>query len=84
MFSDGLELFHRFLKSEFSEENLEFWIACEELKGIPEADVANRAQQIYDMFVKVDSLKQVLTLATGGKKEEGINTSDTGKERRRY
>jgi hypothetical protein len=32
IFLDGLELFKGFLKSEFSEENLEFWIACEEFR----------------------------------------------------
>uniref|UniRef100_A0A4W2BUD2 Regulator of G-protein signaling 16 n=1 Tax=Bos indicus x Bos taurus TaxID=30522 RepID=A0A4W2BUD2_BOBOX len=31
---NGVAPFHAFLKTEFSEENLEFWLACEEFKKL--------------------------------------------------
>jgi hypothetical protein len=47
----GLELFKGFLKSEFSEENVEFWSACEEFRSSGDANMHVFAQKIYDDFV---------------------------------
>lgn len=55
----GLELFMGFLKSEFSEENLEFWIACEELRIASETKVPAMAQNIYTEFVGFNAPKEV-------------------------
>jgi regulator of G-protein signaling len=52
--------FHAFLKTEFSEENLEFWLACEEFKKIRSAaKLASRAQRIFDEFIRSEAPKEV-------------------------
>lgn len=56
---DGLDLFQSFLKSEFSEENIEFWIACEEFKTIRTNKLASKAQKIYSEFIAINAPKQV-------------------------
>uniref|UniRef100_A0A5F9C558 Regulator of G-protein signaling 5 n=1 Tax=Oryctolagus cuniculus TaxID=9986 RepID=A0A5F9C558_RABIT len=56
----GLASFKSFLKSEFSEENLEFWIACEEYKKIKSpAKMAEKAKQIYEEFIQTEAPKEV-------------------------
>ena len=57
--SGGLELFKVFLKSEFSEENVEFWIACEEFRCSGEANMQVFAQRIYGDFVAFNAPKEV-------------------------
>uniref|UniRef100_A0A669EJM7 Regulator of G protein signaling 6 n=1 Tax=Oreochromis niloticus TaxID=8128 RepID=A0A669EJM7_ORENI len=47
----GQELFLKFLESEFSSENLRFWLAVQELKRIPQHEVAQRAQDIWAEFL---------------------------------
>lgn len=54
-----MELFRDFLKSEFSEENIEFWIACEEFKTIRTNKLVARAQRIYSDFIAIKAPKQV-------------------------
>lgn len=52
--------FHAFLKTEFSEENLEFWLACEEFKKIRSATkLASRAQRIFEEFICSEAPKEV-------------------------
>ncbi|XP_063423158.1 uncharacterized protein LOC134707377 isoform X2 [Mytilus trossulus] len=57
--NSGLELFKGFLKSEFSEENLEFWIACEEFRFCKEFNVPVLAQKIYSDYVAFQAPKEV-------------------------
>jgi len=52
-------MFRNFLKSEFSEENIEFWIACEEFKTIRTNKLVPRAQKIYADFIAIKAPKQV-------------------------
>ncbi|XP_051908508.1 regulator of G-protein signaling 6 isoform X1 [Hippocampus zosterae] len=47
----GRDLFLKFLESEFSSENLRFWLAVQELKRIPQHEVAQRAQEIWAEFL---------------------------------
>ncbi|KAI3364156.1 hypothetical protein L3Q82_010973 [Scortum barcoo] len=47
----GQELFLKFLESEFSSENLRFWLAVQDLKRMPQQDVAQRAQDIWAEFL---------------------------------
>uniref|UniRef100_A0A8C5KQF8 Regulator of G-protein signaling 5 n=1 Tax=Jaculus jaculus TaxID=51337 RepID=A0A8C5KQF8_JACJA len=57
---DGLASFKSFLMSEFSEENLEFWIACEEYKKIKcPIKMAEKAKQIYEEFIQTEAPKEV-------------------------
>ncbi|XP_052789779.1 regulator of G-protein signaling 3-like isoform X2 [Mya arenaria] len=56
---NGIEMFRSFLKSEFSEENIEFWSACEEFKNIRTNKLAARAQKIYSDFIAIKAPKQV-------------------------
>ncbi|XP_004706849.1 regulator of G-protein signaling 16 [Echinops telfairi] len=57
---DGVAAFHAFLKTEFSEENLEFWLACEEFKKIRSAaKLAARAHRIFEEFIGSEAPKEV-------------------------
>lgn len=58
--SEGRELFSEFLRSEYSEENLLFWLACEDLKKEtnPTA-VEENARIIYEDYVSILSPKEV-------------------------
>lgn len=57
---DGLTAFITFLKTEFSEENIEFWMACEDYKKINlPAKLALTAKNIYKQYVAVQSPKEV-------------------------
>uniref|UniRef100_A0A8C8YS96 Regulator of G-protein signaling 5 n=1 Tax=Prolemur simus TaxID=1328070 RepID=A0A8C8YS96_PROSS len=56
----GLASFKSFLKSEFSEENLEFWVACEDYKKLKSpAKMAEKAKQIYEEFIQTEAPKEV-------------------------
>lgn len=57
---DGLEAFTRFLKNEFSEENIEFWIACEDFKKIKDPQqIALTAKAIFEKFIQNDAPQEV-------------------------
>ncbi|XP_012934359.1 regulator of G-protein signaling 18 isoform X2 [Heterocephalus glaber] len=57
---DGLDVFTRFLKTEFSEENIEFWIACEDFKKSKEPQqIILKAKAIYKKFIQNDAPKEV-------------------------
>uniref|UniRef100_A0A8C7DK15 Regulator of G protein signaling 6 n=1 Tax=Oncorhynchus kisutch TaxID=8019 RepID=A0A8C7DK15_ONCKI len=47
----GQEAFLKFLESEFSSENLRFWLAVQDLKRRPLENVATRAQEIWQEFL---------------------------------
>lgn len=58
--SYGFASFKSFLKSEFSEENLEFWVACENYKKIKSPiKMAEKAKQIYEEFIQTEAPKEV-------------------------
>lgn len=61
-YTDGLATFRNFLRSEFSEENVEFWLACEDFKKTKSPlKMATKAKKIYEDFIQ-----------TGGHKEVGL------------
>ncbi|KAF4106232.1 hypothetical protein G5714_012222 [Onychostoma macrolepis] len=47
----GREQFLKFLESEFSSENLRFWLAVQELKKRPIREVPTRVQEIWEEFL---------------------------------
>ncbi|RVE73668.1 hypothetical protein OJAV_G00033540 [Oryzias javanicus] len=55
----GRTVFTSFLRSEFSQENVDFWIACEDFKKIQPSQMAARAKQIYQQFVEADAPNEV-------------------------
>ncbi|XP_053324723.1 regulator of G-protein signaling 5 [Spea bombifrons] len=58
--SYGLSTFQNFLKSEFSEENIEFWMACEEYRKIKSpAKLAVKAKKIYEEFIQTEAPREV-------------------------
>ncbi|XP_040898212.1 regulator of G-protein signaling 3-like isoform X2 [Toxotes jaculatrix] len=56
----GLAVFRHFLRSEFSEENLDFWLAVERFKRTCLlSKMTTRAVKIYDEFISADAARQV-------------------------
>lgn len=56
----GRNLFREFLRTEYSEENLLFWLACEDLKKEQNKKVIEeKARTIYDDYISILSPKEV-------------------------
>uniref|UniRef100_A0AAZ3R6J6 Regulator of G-protein signaling 8 n=2 Tax=Oncorhynchus tshawytscha TaxID=74940 RepID=A0AAZ3R6J6_ONCTS len=56
----GLAAFQAFLKTEFSDENIEFWMACEEYKKIKTpAKLMTKINKIYNEFIDVKAPREV-------------------------
>ncbi|MEQ2226173.1 hypothetical protein ILYODFUR_024794 [Ilyodon furcidens] len=69
----GRMVFTTFLKSEFSQENVDFWIVCEEFKKNPPSKLATKAKQIYQQYVEADAPNEVnLDAATREKTRQEI------------
>ena len=56
---DGLDLFRRFLESEFSEENVLFWTACEEMKQLKRHELEHKAKEIFSKYIALDAPMEV-------------------------
>nr|XP_005163294.1 regulator of G-protein signaling 18 isoform X1 [Danio rerio] len=58
--SDGVEVFTRFLRTEFSEENIEFWLACEDFKTTESSTkLQTKAKQIHAIFIDKEAPKEI-------------------------
>ncbi|XP_065565343.1 uncharacterized protein LOC136030352 isoform X2 [Artemia franciscana] len=55
----GCALFRAFLKREFSDENLDFWLAIEKYKKLPEDKLHEKAVLIYGEFIAEESSREV-------------------------
>ncbi|KAM6972519.1 regulator of G-protein signaling 8 [Aplochiton taeniatus] len=55
----GVQEFRCFLRSEFSEENLEFWLACEEYRVSRPRLQGTKASNIYSQFINPDAPQEV-------------------------
>lgn len=56
----GLYAFTAFLVSEFSEENIAFYFACEDYRNTKSASkLSVKAQKIYDEFISTDAPREV-------------------------
>ncbi|XP_021141452.1 regulator of G-protein signaling 16 isoform X4 [Columba livia] len=57
---NGVTAFHTFLKTEFSEENLDFWLACEDFKKTrSKTKLASKANRIFEEFVQNEAPREV-------------------------
>lgn len=60
--SGGRKVFREFLKCEYSEENILFWLACEDLKKESKPElVEEKARLIYEDYISILSPKEVST-----------------------
>lgn len=67
----GRLVFLEFLRSEYSEENLCFWLACEDLKGERDPErIEEKVRFIYDDFISILSPREV---SLDGKARDLIN-----------
>uniref|UniRef100_A0A673Y4X6 Regulator of G protein signaling 5a n=1 Tax=Salmo trutta TaxID=8032 RepID=A0A673Y4X6_SALTR len=58
--SHGLDMFRGFLRSEFSEENIEFWVACENFKKTKSPmKMTVKARKIYEDFIQTEGPREV-------------------------
>lgn len=57
---DGLCLFRAFLVSEFSEENIAFYLACEDYRTTNTSKLAAKATKIYDEFICSNAPREVI------------------------
>ncbi len=56
---DGVKLFEAYLKTEFSEENIQFYKACENFKTLPDHLIEAEAAVIYKEFIDPQAAKLV-------------------------
>ncbi|XP_058384688.1 regulator of G-protein signaling 20 isoform X3 [Diceros bicornis minor] len=67
----GRKAFREFLRTEFSEENMLFWMACEELKKEANKNsIEEKARIIYEDYISILSPKEV---SLDSRVREGIN-----------
>ncbi|XP_037105482.1 regulator of G-protein signaling 5-like [Syngnathus acus] len=56
----GLATFRAFLQSEFSDENIEFWMACKDFKKTKNPEkMAAKAKMIYEDYIQSEGPKEV-------------------------
>ncbi|KAJ6656223.1 hypothetical protein lerEdw1_004013 [Lerista edwardsae] len=56
----GLAAFRAFLKSEYCEENLDFWLACEDFKKTKSPQkLSAKAKKIYNDFIEKEAPKEI-------------------------
>ncbi|XP_041955161.1 regulator of G-protein signaling 19 isoform X3 [Alosa sapidissima] len=67
----GRNVFREFLRTEYSEDNMLFWLACEELKKeLNKSTVEEKARMIYEDYISILSPKEV---SLDARVREGIN-----------
>ncbi|XP_076010490.1 regulator of G-protein signaling 21 [Genypterus blacodes] len=55
-----LSAFRAFLLSEFSEENMDFWLACEDFRATASLDdLCWKAQEIYQEFIRPTACREI-------------------------
>ncbi|XP_016358798.1 regulator of G-protein signaling 21-like [Sinocyclocheilus anshuiensis] len=56
----GMATFHTFLKSEFSDENIEFWLVCEDFKKLRSSSrLCSRAKKIFEHYITAEAPKEI-------------------------
>lgn len=57
---DGMKIFQAFLKSEYSDENIEFWMVCEDYKKIKSSfRMSSRAKKIFKLYIQAEAPREV-------------------------
>lgn len=74
----GRDQFLKFLESEFSSENLRFWLAVQDLKRRPLQDVPNRAQEIWHEFL-AEGAQSSINLDSHSYERTSQNLKDPGR-----
>lgn len=60
-----LAAFRSYLRSEYSEENIEFWLTCEKFRATASREnLSWKARGIYEEFVRPAASKEVRSLAS--------------------
>ncbi|MGH0159536.1 UNVERIFIED_CONTAM: hypothetical protein FKN15_057337 [Acipenser sinensis] len=56
----GVAAFRSFLRSEFSEENIEFWLACQDYRGTkPATNIIPKARKIFSDYIGIQAPKEI-------------------------
>ncbi|XP_022068982.1 regulator of G-protein signaling 21-like [Acanthochromis polyacanthus] len=56
----GMSIFQAFLKSEFSDENIEFWVVCEDYKKIKSSfRMSSRAKKIFKRYIQAEAPREI-------------------------
>uniref|UniRef100_A0AAQ5XMH2 Regulator of G protein signaling 6 n=1 Tax=Amphiprion ocellaris TaxID=80972 RepID=A0AAQ5XMH2_AMPOC len=74
----GRDQFLKFLESEFSSENLRFWLAVQDLKRRPLQEVSSRAQEIWQEFL-ADGAPSSINLDSHSYERTSQNLKDPGR-----
>nr|XP_057929775.1 regulator of G-protein signaling 21-like [Doryrhamphus excisus] len=55
-----LAAFHSYLQSEFSDENIDFWLACENFRATASSDnLQQKVREIYEEFIQPTASKEI-------------------------
>lgn len=55
-----MKIFQAFLKSEFSDENIEFWLVCEDYKKIKSSyRMSSRAKKIFKRYIQAEAAREI-------------------------
>lgn len=74
----GRNVFREFLRTEYSEENMLFWLACEDLKKeINKNAIEEKARSIYEDYISILSPKEVAELSADSSISQTLNLSNT-------
>lgn len=74
----GRNVFREFLRTEYSEENMLFWLACEDLKKeINKNTIEEKARSIYEDYISILSPKEVAELSADSSISQTLNLSNT-------
>uniref|UniRef100_A0A1A8E2G2 Regulator of G-protein signalling 6 n=1 Tax=Nothobranchius kadleci TaxID=1051664 RepID=A0A1A8E2G2_NOTKA len=74
----GQELFLRFLESEFSSENLRFWLAVQDLKKMPQQEIARTVEDIWVEFL-AEGAPSSINLDSHSYERTSQNLNDPGR-----
>uniref|UniRef100_A0A803V7R4 Regulator of G protein signaling 6 n=1 Tax=Ficedula albicollis TaxID=59894 RepID=A0A803V7R4_FICAL len=74
----GRDQFLRFLESEFSSENLRFWLAVQDLKKQPLQDVTARVEEIWQEFL-APGAQSAINLDSHSYEKTSQNVKDPGR-----